>query len=142
MEFGIAEISASFLSWLVQSGHPCVRPGRWSWSEVSQTCVAIRKALLGVLLPRRAATVQDIPVILQQASGYAVVGGCPDAHGRDSAGSGSPLCLFSFRLYCSHVETKITPILTSSLPIMLFVLLKRSGFKPGRRDSKLRAEAR
>lgn len=52
----------------------------------------------------------------------------------------APLCLFSFRLYCSHSEKKITQILTPSLYTVLFVLLKRLGFKLVRRDSKLGAE--
>ena len=53
----------------------------------------------------------------------------------------TPCCLFSFRLYCCRLEKAIAQLLTPSLCIMLFVLLKRLGFKPVRRDRKLRAEA-
>ncbi|ELK02371.1 Eyes absent like protein 1 [Pteropus alecto] len=73
---------------------------RWSWSEVSQTCVAIQKALLGVLLPRRAATVQDIPVILQQASGYAV-----DYPSYPSFGQGQYAQYYNSSPYPAHYMT-------------------------------------
>lgn len=48
----------------------------------------------------------------------------------------TPLGLFSFRFYCSLLEEKITRILTPSLYIMLFALLKRLEFQPVRRDKK------
>lgn len=59
--------------------------------------------------------------------------GHADTHARKLEGSGNFALFIFLRLYCSHLERKITQVLTAFLYIMLFVLLKRLGFKPVRR---------